>query len=110
MVNSRNKGNTFERFCCTILKPIFSNIKTSRLVSKETDDRGIDLVHTGDWAFQCKRYARKYPNIEEALEMQTDAKYKAVIHKRDHKKILVTMDIDDFLVLLRESEKVNIEN
>lgn len=104
-INSKNKGSSFERHCAKLLKPIFGNIKTSRLVSKETDDRGIDLVNTNDWAFQCKRYARNYPKLEESLEMDTDAEYKAVIHKRDHKKILVTLEWDDFIKLLNKTER-----
>ena len=102
MINSRKKGNTFELDCVKILRTIFNGIKTSRLVSKETDDRGIDLVHTGDWAFQCKRYAVKYPNLEKSLDMDTEATYKAVIHKRDHKEILVTMNMNDFLKILHK--------
>ena len=104
MVNSRNKGKAFELFLCKVLRVPFKNIATSRLMSKATDDAGVDFVNTGDWAIQAKRYARKYPNLEEALDMDTDAKHRCVIHKRDRKQVLVTMSLEDFIKILHKTK------
>ena len=102
MVNGRQKGNQFERDIAKALRSIFPNIQTARLMSKSTDDRGIDLVNTGDWAFQCKRFKNKYPNLEVTLEEMDTEDKKVVIHKRDRKEILATMSLSTLMTLIND--------
>lgn len=55
-MNARNKGHNYERRIAKELRDFFPAVLTSRYASRETDDRGIDLVNTGDFAIQCKAY------------------------------------------------------
>jgi hypothetical protein len=86
-----------------VLRCIFPKIVTSRSESKNADDRGVDLVNTSGWAFQCKRYGRRYPNFEEVIENMDTKDKKVVISKRDRKPILVTMELSTFMKILNES-------
>ena len=100
MVNGRNKGNSFERLIAKLLRPLFPDVATARLMSKSTDDRGIDLVNTRDWAIQCKRFKNKYPNLEATLDHMDTLDKKVIIHKRDRKEILATMSLSTLMTII----------
>jgi hypothetical protein len=102
MPNSKDKGSRFERWCATELRPFFPNVATARLMSKDADDRGVDLVRTGDFAFQCKHYAKRTPNDWEVLEKMDTKDMKAIIKKIDRKEALIVMRFEDFKKCLKE--------
>ncbi len=56
MVNSRNKGNSYERKLMNEYKEHFPNCRTSRNESKLRDDQGVDLCNTGCFNIQAKAY------------------------------------------------------
>lgn len=102
MTKARQKGNQFERDICKILRCIFPSIATSRLMNRDADNRGVDVINTPGYAIQCKRYGKKYPNLEKVIEEMNTKDRKLVVHKRDHKAILVTMTIDTLLSILND--------
>lgn len=100
MPNSKDKGSRFERWCANRLRDEFPQVATARLMSKDADDRGVDLVGTGNFAFQCKHYAKRTPNDWDVLDhMQTKDK-KVIIKKIDRKEPLVVMRLEDFIEII----------
>jgi len=98
-MNSKHKGNRFEREWAKKLKPYFPDVLTSRYASREADDNGIDLVNTGDFKFQCKHIERQ-PNFRQVLnEIQGDG-IKIVAHKMNNKGTIICMGEKDFLTLM----------
>ncbi len=101
-MKAKQKGSSFERQVAAIIRCLFPNVATSRLMNRDADNRGVDLVHTPGYAFQCKRFGRRYPNLEQVIsEMDTNDK-KIVVHKRDRKMILATMDLATLIQILNE--------
>lgn len=100
MPNSKNKGSRFERWCATELRDEFKDVATARLMSKDADDRGVDLVRTGKFAFQCKHYAKRTPNDWDVLDHMQTKDIKVIIKKIDRKEPLVVMSFKDFKELL----------
>jgi Holliday junction resolvase len=58
-MNNRQRGHTWEREVCNLLKEKFPNVKvaTSRYVSRELDDLKVDVVTALPIAIQCKLQA-----------------------------------------------------
>ena len=105
MPNSKDKGNRFERACMKALRCIFPDVATSRLMSKDADDRGVDLVRTGKYAFQTKHYAARTPNDWYVLEQMKTKDTRIYIKKIDHKPALAVMDLGDLIKLLKNAKE-----
>ena len=64
---NRNKGHNYERQLVKDFKELgFTDCVTSRYGSKMLDDRGIDLMNTGDFVVQAKCYKRN-PQYKKVL-------------------------------------------
>lgn len=57
LVNSRTKGNSYERQVRKELEKFFPDVLTSRFASKMMDDVGVDLVECEPIYPQCKNLA-----------------------------------------------------
>lgn len=100
---NRDKGIRWELKCMSILKALFPNMLSSRYASRIEDDNCIDLVNTGDFAFQCKATS-SVPKLHQVFsDMNTD-KTKVILWKntkiRGDSGQFAIMKIDDFTQLL----------
>lgn len=107
---SRRKGHDYERqIRKEFIELGYDECQTSRYASKETDDKGIDLVGTDPWAVQCKCYA-KSPNYKKVLsDMQTEpTQMKLLFHKvpkvNDEYVIMEKADFMEILQALRANK------
>jgi hypothetical protein len=106
---NRNKGHKWERKCVNVFKTIFPMAVTSRAESLSEDTKGIDICHTGDWAFQCK--ATKVTAFKDWFaHMDTDKK-KAILYKNTKHPTLqpeyVVVSMKDFVELLGKKDLCN---
>lgn len=97
MINSKNKGSSYERALVKAIKNLFPDAATSRLMSKQTDDDGVDLVKTGRWAVQAKAMERT-PKFHYILD-RIPAKYGTPVcmWKKNNKGSVVTLKFEDWL-------------
>ncbi len=101
---SRNKGHQFERQMAAILRAeLWPECYTSRFMGSAWDDyNGIDLTGTPGYNVQLKAVERLSPGYHEILaKMRKDKNKNIVIHKRNNRGAVVTMDFADFLKLVR---------
>ena len=97
MINSRRKGHSYEREICKALRKIFPDVERS-LEGSKADQRGIDLLNTGDYAVQCKR-GRNYAPINKIEEVISDKKA-VLITRGDNKPSVAVLYFDNFLKLI----------
>lgn len=102
---SRNKGLNFERETAIALRCVFPDAR--RLLENHADDaRGVDILHTGRFKFQCKR-GRKYASFTALKEIQCDqalGEVPVLVTRGDNAPCLVALPWDDFLDLLKLAE------
>ena len=104
MVNSRQKGARFERLLASKLRDYGYDRRRGqqyRGANGDADVVGLPGIHIEakavermslyDWMAQAKHDAR-------------DGELPAVFHKKNNAKILVTMELDDFMTIYREYE------
>jgi len=107
-MNVRTKGHQFERDMVIKLKPIFPDVSTSRSQNRSLDDRGVDLVNTGNFRIQCKA-VEKLGNIHTIIDYMDskmlDDEYgmNIVFHKRNRQGIIVSMRYEDFIDLIKNN-------
>jgi len=102
-MNSKRKGNRWERECASILRAIWPECYTSRFMGSAWDDyNGIDLTGTGDFQIQCKHVERLSPGYHEILncKMPQNGKINLVIHKKNNTGAVVAMKFQDFIKLI----------
>ena len=101
MINSRNKGNSYERKIRRRLLKLYPDCQTSRFASKYVDDiEKRDLCNTGLCGIQIKA-THNQPNFHKLLkEMPEDDKCNMVIHKQDGGSEIVVMSFEDFYEIL----------
>lgn len=101
-MNSKIKGNAFERECAFRLREIFPGCQTSRFMGRLFDDScGVDLTDTGNFNVQCKAMERTPPYHEILKKMPKGDKTNIVIHKRNNVGCVVVMTFQDFMNLLK---------
>lgn len=102
-MNSKLKGNAFERECAFRLREIFPDCRTSRFMGRLFDDyNGIDLTGTGNFNIQCKAVERLHPGYHEILsKMPHNGATNIVVHKKNNKGIVVVITFQDFMNLLK---------
>lgn len=103
-MNSKLKGNRFEREAAAILRAIWPECYTSRFMGSAWDDyNGIDLTGTPGFNVQCKHVERLSPGYHEILSAMPQGKTKNIIlHKRNNRGIIVAMTLEDFLSMVRK--------
>jgi hypothetical protein len=110
MINSRQKGASFEREVAKALTAEGFPAKRGAQVSQGS--WGIsapDVIAPclPDFHFECKRHGRARFDLDAAIaQARRDApkKLTAVIHRKDHSEMLVTLPFGDFANLLRHSD------
>ena len=113
MINSRNKGNAYERKLAKMFREFgFENCRTSRYESKMLDDMKVDLTNTGIFNIQAKAVERLSPTYHDILaSMPQDTNYNLICHKRKNKGSIVVLPLKDFMELmemLKMSKSINV--
>jgi len=104
-INSKHKGNRFERECAAILaREIWPECYTSRFMGSAWDDyNGIDLTGTPGFNVQCKSVEKLSPGYHQILsEMLQNENINIVIHKRNNKGAVVALELSDFISLVKK--------
>ncbi len=117
MINSRQKGASFEREVAKALTAEGFPAKRGAQVSQGSwgiSAPDVIVPCLPDFHFECKRHGRARFDLDAAIcqarrdanRDQGAAKYKhsAVIHRKDHCDMLVTMTMRDFCALMRHSD------
>ena len=106
-MNSRKKGCRGERELASILKEYGYDTRRGQQfcgINGDADVIGLPNVH-----LEVKRVERL--NIEDAMSQSRrdakDGELPVVVHRKNHCKWLVTMDLDRFMELYREWEASN---
>jgi hypothetical protein len=117
MINSRQKGASFEREVAKALTAEGFPAKRGAQVSQGrwgVSAPDVIVPCLPDWHFECKRHGRARLDLDAAIaQARRDAnkdlgpgkyKYSAVVHRRDHSDTLVTLTLRDFCALMRHSD------
>ena len=107
-LNAKQKGNRWELLCVHLLKPIFPQVATARLMSKAADDAGMNLVNTGRFNIQCKHVERGL-DLHGTLERMPTFGYNVVLWKRNRKAPLVVLkmsEAQELISLLQVASKI----
>ena len=101
-VNSKQKGARFEREVAEILRE--HGYEARRGVQYNGANGDPDVIGLPGHHLECKHVERL--NIEEAMQQsRVDARegeIPVVVHKRNRKKILITMEFEDYLEQIKE--------
>lgn len=103
---SRRKGHQFEREVAIALRPVFPEARR-HLEYQDAEANGIDLVKTGEFAFQCKKL-KSYASINTIKEIQCERKLGEVpvlVTAADGEPWMAVLHFDDLLNLLSERNK-----
>jgi len=106
-INSKQKGNRFEREAAAILRAeIWPECYTSRFMGSAWDDyNGIDLTGTGNYQVQCKNTERTPAYHLILADMPQNGKTNIVIHKRNNSGAVVVMTFEDFIKILKNGRE-----
>jgi len=89
-LNAKQKGNRWELLCVHLLKPIFPQAATARLMSKAADDAGMDLVNTGRFNIQCKHVERGL-DLHGTLDKMPTFGFNVVLWKKNRRTPLAVL-------------------
>ena len=79
-----------------MLRPLWPNVQTSRLMNKWLDGQGVDLVETYPFHIQCKHVERGLdPHAVLEHMPNTPGMYNVLLWKRNRKTTLVVMSVED---------------
>lgn len=105
MIDSKEKGKRFERWCCKWWhQRTGRDVERSAAVAPHLDAQGVDLIGTGLWVVQCKSVERSMDLHAILDRMPLDAGINLVLHKRSKRGTVVSMRLDDFGWLLSKLE------
>jgi Holliday junction resolvase len=115
VINSRQKGASFEREVAKALTAEGFPAKRGAQVSQGSwgiSAPDVIVPCLPDFHFECKRHGRARFDLDAAVDQaRHDAGYFyggsrkiAVIHRKDHCDMLVTMPFEDFAALVRHSD------
>jgi hypothetical protein len=118
MINSRQKGACFEREVAKALTAEGFPAKRGAQVSQGAwgvSAPDVIVPCLPDWHFECKRHGRARLDLDAAIaQAKRDAPdvglvvpsrcQVAVIHRKDHCEMLVTLPFADFCELMRHSD------
>lgn len=103
-VNSRRKGAEFERTLAKMLRNYGYECRRGQQFSGANGD--ADVVGLPGVHIEAKAVERLnlYDAMAQAKRDAREGELPAVFHKRNRCKVLVTMEIDDFMEIYREWE------
>lgn len=105
MIDSKEKGKRFERWCCKWWHQITGRtVERSAAVAPHMDARGVDLIGTGSWLVQCKSIERSVDLHRILDRMPLNGGVNVVLHKRSKRGTVVSMRLDDFAHILSRLE------
>jgi hypothetical protein len=104
-LNAKQKGNRWELTCAHFLQPIFPKVVTARSTDRAADAAGIDLVKTGNWAFQCKHVERGL-DLFKTLEGMPVNTTNVVLWKRNRKGALAVLEMQTMLEIISQLERM----
>ena len=110
MINSRQKGASFEREVAKALTAEGFPARRGAQVSQGSwgiSAPDVVVPCLPAFHFECKRHGRSRFNLDAAMDQaQRDAgtALSAVIHRKDPCEMLVTMRFNEFCTLLRSSD------
>lgn len=108
-INSRQKGNDFERWFCNYLKELGYTATRASYTNKFLDDNGkVDIETDFPINFQLKA-TEKCPLVHKILQEMDKTKPRAILWKRNSlrhnpKPKLVIMELDEFIELIDHSK------
>ena len=95
-INSRNKGNDFERWFCTLLKGKGWEAERASYVNKKLDNEGkVDIVTNYPANFQLKA-TEQCPQFSKVLASMDKSKTRRIVWKRNNKPVLIVMELDEY--------------
>jgi hypothetical protein len=103
-LNAKQKGNRWELLCAHFLRPIFPKVVTARSTDRAADAAGMDLVKTGNWAFQCKHVERGL-DVFKTLEAMPKTTINVVLWKRNRKGAVAVLEMQQMLELISQLER-----
>jgi hypothetical protein len=110
MINSRQKGATFEREVAKALTAEGFPAKRGAQVTQGAwglSAPDVIVPCLPDWHFECKRHGRARFDLDAAMDQahrDAGTDLAAVVHRKDHCQMLVTMRFNEFCTLLRHSD------
>ncbi len=103
----RVKGHSFEREIANVLKEFYPDARR-QLEYHSSDCAGVDIMHTGHYKIQCKR-TKTYCSLKKIEEVICDEDFlgevPVLITKADRGRTLVSLPLEEFLRLLRDSRR-----
>jgi len=103
-LNAKQKGNRWELLCAHFLRPIWPQVVTARSTDRAADAAGMDLVKTGNWAFQCKHVERGL-DVFKTLEAMPKTTINVVLWKRNRKGAVAVLPMETMLELILQVER-----
>ena len=100
-LSARRRGHQFERDIVILLRDLGYNADTSRLSSKKLDDLKVDIDTDFPFNLQLKFVERLSVGVHEPLKSMPKDKPRAVLHKRANKGTVVSLELEDFLNLIK---------
>jgi len=103
-LNAKQKGNRWELLCAHLLRPIWPQVVTARSTDRAADAAGLDLVKTGNWAFQCKHVERGL-DVFKTLEAMPKTTINVLLWKRNRKGAVAVLEMNQMLALISQLER-----
>jgi len=96
--SARLKGHRFELDIVQFLKDLGYDAVTSRMESKSMDDKGCDIIDNSPFSIQCKAVERFSMPVHDLIKgmAENGLPNPIVMHKRSHKGVVVSMDLELF--------------
>ena len=101
MTHAKNKGSSFERWCCQWLRDRGYQAETARYVNQKLDDAGVDIQTNAPFNIQCKAVERMSMPVHQLLKSMPQDKPPVVFHKRNNKGTIVSMTLETFEQLIK---------
>jgi Holliday junction resolvase len=105
MPNNRAKGKRFERWFAIKLRDIFPQVM--RNAGEQAQQGGVDLINTGEYAFEIKAGKAYQSKMVRALinQIEMEAKpntIRVVLVKPDREKPYAILPFDDFVQIIKD--------
>ncbi len=104
----RAKGHGFEREVAQALRKVFPEARR-QLEYHSADAKGVDIMNTGEYLFQCKRN-RKYASLSALKEIQIcpiEGGTPVLVTKGDGLEPMACLPFSKFLALIRKEAIAN---
>jgi len=97
--HSRDKGHNFERLIVKDFRDLGFEDANRNLTETQIYEQGVDLVHTGIFKVQCKKY-KKYVNPNKIEEIKDKTGFPLLITAGDRKEPVACMYWKDLIKII----------